>query len=150
MSSGLDFRGVSVVPAVFAVVTFPVNVGGKRAWVAASKPEASLMSVGSLNAVPRKLIPIVGIPSSGEAAASPAPGWFPPRRATAPISKDESDQTSSRGEYVETVKTNSAIKMVTNENSDLAESEHGEQQDPAPLRMSLNDIGACVGECRTP
>jgi len=63
VSSGLDFRGVSVVPAVFVVVTFPVNVGGKRAWVVASKPEASLMSVGSLNAVPRKLMPI-GIPST--------------------------------------------------------------------------------------
>ena len=36
----------SVVPAVFAVVTFPVNVGWKRAWVTASNPEASLMSVG--------------------------------------------------------------------------------------------------------
>ena len=50
------FGGVSVVPAVFGVVTFPVNVGGKRAWVAASNPEASLISVGSLNAVPRKLM----------------------------------------------------------------------------------------------
>src|SRR5260370_37889147 len=29
-----------------------------RAWVKASNPEASLISVGSLNAVPKKLIPI--------------------------------------------------------------------------------------------
>jgi len=55
--------GVSVVPAVFGVVTFPVNVGWNRACVVASNPEASLMSIGSLNAVPRKLMPI-GIPST--------------------------------------------------------------------------------------
>src|SRR5216110_1850338 len=30
---------------------------GDAAWVAASKPDASLISVGSLNAVPKKLIP---------------------------------------------------------------------------------------------
>ena len=40
---------------------FPMNVGCVRAWATASNPEASLMSVGSLNAVPRKLMPI-GIP----------------------------------------------------------------------------------------
>src|SRR5881394_3723511 len=53
--------GCSVVPFVFAVVMLPVNVGCVRACVFASNPEASLMSVGSLNAVPRKLMPI-GIP----------------------------------------------------------------------------------------
>ena len=55
--------GVSVVPLVFAVVTLPVNVGWMRAWVAASNPEASLINVGSLNAVPKKLMP-TGIPST--------------------------------------------------------------------------------------
>src|SRR5260370_28666458 len=55
-----------VVPVVLVVVTFPVKVGWKRAWVTASKPEASLMSVGSLNAVPPKLLPI-GIPSTSAA-----------------------------------------------------------------------------------
>jgi len=30
--------------------------------VAASKPEASLISVGSLNAVPKKLMPTMGYP----------------------------------------------------------------------------------------
>ena len=44
-------------PAVFGVVMLPVNVGWVRACVAASKPEAILMSVPSLNAVPRKLMP---------------------------------------------------------------------------------------------
>ncbi len=53
----------SVVPDVFAVVTFPVNVGWNRACVTASKPEASLISVGSLKAVPMKLMPI-GMPST--------------------------------------------------------------------------------------
>ncbi len=52
-----------MVPAVFAAVTFPVKVGGNRACVAASNPEASLISVGSLNAVPMKLMPI-GIPKT--------------------------------------------------------------------------------------
>src|SRR3989442_13251298 len=62
MSFGFFFVGrSSVVPFVFAVVMFPVNVGCVRAWVFASNPEASRMSVGSLNAVPRKLMPI-GIP----------------------------------------------------------------------------------------
>ncbi len=53
----------SIVPDVFAVVTFPVKVGRNRACVVASKPEASLISVGSLNAVPMKLMPI-GMPST--------------------------------------------------------------------------------------
>ena len=55
--------GVSVVPAVFVVVTLSTNVGRMRAWVTASNPEASLISVGSLKAVPRKLMP-TGIPSA--------------------------------------------------------------------------------------
>src|SRR5438093_2681212 len=37
---------------------FPVKAGWNRACVAASNPEASLMSVGSPNAVPRELIPM--------------------------------------------------------------------------------------------
>src|SRR5947199_9981875 len=38
--------------------------GGDAAWVAASKPEASLISVGSLNAVPKKLKPTMGYPGA--------------------------------------------------------------------------------------
>src|SRR5436190_19755395 len=38
--------------------------GGDAAWVAASKPEASLISVGSLNAVPKKLMPTMGYPGA--------------------------------------------------------------------------------------
>src|SRR5204862_514605 len=53
--------GGRFVPLVLAVVMFPMKVGCVRAWATASNPEASLMSVGSLNAVPRKLMPI-GIP----------------------------------------------------------------------------------------
>ena len=56
----------NVVPDVCSLVTFPVNVGWKRACVTASKPEASVMSVGSLKAVPMKLIPI-GMPSTSAA-----------------------------------------------------------------------------------
>src|SRR5262249_20054759 len=57
------FLRVSVVPAVFVVVTLSTNVGRMRAWVTASNPEASLINVGSLKAVPRKLMP-TGIPSA--------------------------------------------------------------------------------------
>ena len=73
--------GVRVVPLVFAVVTFPVNVGGNRAVVAASKPEASLISVGSLKAVPRKLMPI-GIPSTLAAGTCTIGYPGPPFRPT--------------------------------------------------------------------
>src|SRR2546430_11969755 len=38
--------------------------GGDAAWVAASKPEASLISVGSLTAVPKKLMPTMGYPGA--------------------------------------------------------------------------------------
>lgn len=48
---------------VCAVVIFGLKVGGKRAWVTASNPDPSFISVGSLNAVPMKLMPI-GIPST--------------------------------------------------------------------------------------
>src|SRR5947209_11571668 len=48
-----------VVPAMWSNGTVAANVG--RLWartcVAASNPDASLISVGSLNAVPKKLIP---------------------------------------------------------------------------------------------
>jgi len=46
------------------------NVGSKRAWVTASNADASLISVGSLNAVPMKLMP-TGMPST-----SPAGTWM--------------------------------------------------------------------------
>ena len=49
----------SVVPWTFVEGAVGANVGKffARTSVAASKPEASLISVGSLNAVPKKLIP---------------------------------------------------------------------------------------------
>src|SRR4030081_1681319 len=52
--------GISVVPAMWLNGTVGANVGRlcARTWVTASNPEASLMSVGSLKAVPKKLIPI--------------------------------------------------------------------------------------------
>ena len=40
-----------------------MNCGGRRALVTASNPDASLISVGSLKAVPKKLMPS-GIPST--------------------------------------------------------------------------------------
>src|ERR1700745_1281978 len=58
----------TVVPEVFAVVTFPVKVGRKRACVTASKREAILISVGWLKEVPMKLMPI-GIPRTFAAGA---------------------------------------------------------------------------------
>ena len=63
-SSG--FRGlaggrgrVRVVPSIWRAGTVSANVGKlcARTRVAASKPEASLIKVGSLNAVPKKLMP---------------------------------------------------------------------------------------------
>ena len=50
---------VRVVPSIWRAGTVSANVGRlcARICVAASKPEASLIKVGSLNAVPKKLIP---------------------------------------------------------------------------------------------
>jgi len=50
---------ISVVPWMCVKGAVAANVGKlwARASVAASKPEASLINVGSLNAVPKKLIP---------------------------------------------------------------------------------------------
>src|SRR5262249_2620282 len=53
----------SVVPAVCVLVMSRANVGWNRACVTASNPDASLISVGSLNAVPMKLMP-TGMPST--------------------------------------------------------------------------------------
>src|SRR6185312_13175968 len=49
----------TVVPWMLLKGTVAANVGRlwARTWVAASYPEASLIRVGSLNAVPMKLIP---------------------------------------------------------------------------------------------
>ena len=60
--------GVTVVPWMLLNGTVAAKVGRfwARTWVAASKPEASLMSVGSLKAVPKKLMP------SGTPKAMPA------------------------------------------------------------------------------
>jgi len=66
LSSSVHSPWGDLVPDVCSFVTFPENVGWKRACVTASKPEASVMSVGSLKAVPMKLIPI-GIPSTSAA-----------------------------------------------------------------------------------
>src|SRR5438552_2210302 len=43
------------------------NFGGLRAWVTASKPDASLIKVGSLNAVPMNEIP-TGVPKENPIA----------------------------------------------------------------------------------
>ena len=57
--------GVNVVPAMLLNGTVGANVGRlcARTLVAASKPDASLIKVGSLKAVPKKLIPI-GAPNT--------------------------------------------------------------------------------------
>ena len=57
-------------PDVCVLVMSRANVGWDRACVTASNPEASLISVGSLNAVPMKLMP-TGMPST-----SPAGTWM--------------------------------------------------------------------------
>src|SRR5208282_6013006 len=51
------FGGINVVPAMLLNGTVRANVGKlwARTCVAASYPEASLIRVGSLNAVPKKL-----------------------------------------------------------------------------------------------
>jgi len=51
--------GVGVVPWILLKGTVAANVGKlcARTCVAASKPDASLIKVGSLNAVPKKLMP---------------------------------------------------------------------------------------------
>ena len=71
MGTAFDGR-TSVVPAVFAVVALPTKVGWKRTCVTASKPEANLISVGSLKAVPMKLMPIGSPKSFGPGALSPS------------------------------------------------------------------------------
>src|SRR5260370_14737313 len=82
---------VSVVPWIFVEGAVAANVGRlcARTCVAASKPEASLMSVGSLNAVPKKLIPIgapntmaagtctIGYPSAAARLDVPKIKWSP-------------------------------------------------------------------------
>ena len=65
-AASCGFRGlaggrgrVRVVPSIWRAGTVSANVGRlcARTRVAASKPEASLIKVGSLNAVPKKLMP---------------------------------------------------------------------------------------------
>ena len=64
---GCSFRpllgAVSVTPRARVGAATSRSVGATRAWVAASNPEASLIRVGSLNAVPKKLMP-TGMPST--------------------------------------------------------------------------------------
>ena len=57
--SACRLGGATVVPWMLLNGTVAAKVGKlcARTWVAASKPDASLISVGSLNAVPKKLIP---------------------------------------------------------------------------------------------
>ena len=61
----------TVVPWMLLNGTVGANVGRflARTWVAASNPDASLISVGSLKAVPKKLIP------SGTPKTIPAGTW---------------------------------------------------------------------------
>src|ERR1044072_873016 len=69
-----------------------MNVGGRRACVAASKPEASSISLGSLHAAPKKLIPNgrlkanpIGTLTIGEPATAQAPELAP--REWAPLTR---------------------------------------------------------------
>ena len=55
--------GDSGTPSRWLAGNVGANVGTTRACVAASNPEASLIRVGSLNAVPKKLMP-TGTPST--------------------------------------------------------------------------------------
>src|SRR5215472_14831275 len=80
-----------VVPAIWSNGTVAAKVGRLllRTCVTASKPEASLINVGSLNAVPKKLIPrgtpntipagtcTIGYPSGAASPEVPKMKWSP-------------------------------------------------------------------------
>ena len=59
------FVGLRVVPLMWSNGTVSAKVGWlcARTWVAASNPDASLINVGSLKAVPKKLMPM-GAPNT--------------------------------------------------------------------------------------